>query len=404
MATATRRAYGAGLAYRTQLQPQILQYASDIDLLEVPTEDRIIRLRVLAGDPDGSLLRGALERIPGVAHGIHMSIGSVEPHAEPALGRTLRVLDEFGLDTFSEHLAYQRMGATDVHMFQAMPFEEVSARWVAAKYRQVRRHLRRPMPLENVSYYVRVPDCALDEAAFLTRLTELTDCRLLLDVTNIYNNATNHGYDPLDFIRRLPGHRVSQLHLAGGHFQDGMWIDSHSYPVMPPVWDLLHDVMRLTAADIVILERDSRFEPFADVMRDVRKARDIFYRHRPATPPPAAAEEATAPATPAAGEDGDELAALRADPEVEQLRRFQLATVSVIGDEEVGRRWREDPAAVASRFDMNDVWARRWLGCDRKGLALMQRKMGSVRKYTRDDERWYRQYEWSEWARQMGKN
>jgi len=60
----------------------------------------------------------------------------------------------------------------------------------------------------------------------------LTDCRLLLDVTNIYNNATNHGYDPLDFLRRIPLDRVSQLHLAGGHYSDGMLQDSHSYPVM----------------------------------------------------------------------------------------------------------------------------------------------------------------------------
>ena len=123
-----RRPYGVGLAYRSLLHREVLQHAADIDLLEIPTEDYIVRSRRLNVDPDGRLLREALERFPAVAHGIRMSVGSVERLDEVYLERTEQLLREFGIEDFSEHLAYHRMSGTDVHMFLCLPFEEVSLR------------------------------------------------------------------------------------------------------------------------------------------------------------------------------------------------------------------------------------------------------------------------------------
>ncbi len=219
--------YGVGLAYRPCLHDQIMRFADEIDVLEIPTEDYIIRRRRLSADPGQRLLRKALDRFPCMAHGISMSIGSVEPLDEAYMRSTRAFLDEHNFDVFSEHLAYHRMDGVDLTMFLAMPFEDVSLEWLARNYEAARNRLGRSFALENVSYYFPAPNCSLDEADFLTRLCEMTDCSLLLDVTNIYNNAVNHGYDPVEFIRRLPGDRVSQLHLAGGHYSDGMWQDSH---------------------------------------------------------------------------------------------------------------------------------------------------------------------------------
>ncbi len=397
MAAVSRRPYGVGLGYRAELHHQILRHASEIDVLEVPTEEYVSRFRRLVTDRDGRRLREALDRIPGVAHGIHMSIGSVEPHLQPALDETISVLREYGLDVFSEHLAYHRMGGKDLLMFQCLPFQEASARWVAGKYRQVRRRLSQPMALENVSYSLAPPECAMGEAEFLTRVTELTDCRLLLDVTNIFNNATNHGYDPLEFIRRLPGERVSQLHLAGGHFSDGKWQDSHSKPVMAPVWDLLHEVLRQTAAEVVVLERDSNFEHFDSIMDDVRKARRIFYQHRPERPP----AQAPSPPTGAAAEgDGEGLDGLLTDPDVQQLRQFQAALLAAVADPDVRARWAEDPAAVATQFGLEGAWRRRWLGFDRAGVSALQRKWRGVEAFLRQKAEYYERLEWEEWAKQ----
>src|SRR5438128_12224657 len=102
----SRRLYGVGLAYRADLHREIMAHARELDLLEIPTEDYVVRARRLLADPDGRLLREAVERLPAVAHGIQLSLGSVQPVDENALTGTRHFLEQTGLGVFSEHLAY----------------------------------------------------------------------------------------------------------------------------------------------------------------------------------------------------------------------------------------------------------------------------------------------------------
>jgi uncharacterized protein (UPF0276 family) len=387
-----RRPYGVGFSYRPEIQSSIIRHQREIDLLEIANVDYVIRHRRLDLDLGERNLREALERFPAVGHGITMSIGSVEPHDDPLLDETLRFLDRWGVEEYSEHLTYHRLDGVDTSIFFCLPFEASTLRWVAARYQQVRRRLRGPMGLENVSYNFPVPGCAYDEAAFLTRLTQLTDCWLLLDVTNVYNNAVNHGYDPVEFIRKLPGDRVKQLHLAGGHQEDGRWVDSHSHPVMPPVWDLLHEVLRLTRAEAVVLERDDDLEPFErKILPDLRKAREIFYQHRPAR----AEEYPQAPAQPMPPTPTCD--ALLADAEIAQLRDFQRATMAVMIRPEVHRLWKQNPRAVAEQFLLRGDWAERWLGCDRGMLDLCHKTTQDVLRGGEEARRASQQREWANW-------
>ena len=44
---------------------------------------------------------------------------------------------------------------------------------------------------------------------------ERADCGILLDVNNIYVSAQNHGFNPYDYLRNIPFHRVAQIHPLG---------------------------------------------------------------------------------------------------------------------------------------------------------------------------------------------
>ena len=68
----------------------------------------------------------------------------------------------------------------------------------------------------------------MPQTEFFTRLVTSTGCGVLLDLTNVYINSVNHGFDPLAFIRAMPTDHIVQTHLAGGFCSDGMMIDSHS--------------------------------------------------------------------------------------------------------------------------------------------------------------------------------
>jgi len=387
-------ARGVGLAYRHVIHDQVMRFADRLDLLEITTEDYINRQRRLRGDTDLHLLREALATLPATAHGLTLSIGSVQPPSTSYLEGTRCFLDQHQIETFSEHLAFHSMDGTDLEIFLPMPFDEVAIQWLARSYNRASEALGRPFALENVSYYFPIPHCELQEADFLRRLTEETNCSLLLDVTNIFNNSHNHGYDAIGFIDRLPLERVSQIHLAGGHqTDDGLWEDSHSAPVMEPVWPLFEEVIRRTTAEIVILERDSKFDPFETVIEDVDRARAIFYRHRSETP----ATKAHQPASAVAPAEADPQA-----PEFDDLRTFQRVLMARLSDPDFRSAFERDPARVSQEIGpISDQWIQRLKDCD---PGMMGWLAGGWDR-TREEEALFEQdsenNEWAAWAAQL---
>ncbi|MEM9281414.1 MAG: DUF692 domain-containing protein [Verrucomicrobiota bacterium] len=388
--------YGVGLAYRFNVHQEAVRHHEEIDLLEISTEDYLVRERRTYADPDERLLRDALERFPCVAHGLQLSIGTVGPLSQSYLNATRRFMDENGIRVFSEHLAFHSVDGKDLTMFLAMPFEEVSIRWIKLNYEAARKVLGRPFALENVTYHFPVPHCSLDEADFLRRLTEETDCTLLLDVTNVFNNANNHGYDPIEFFDRLPMERVSQMHLAGGHqHPDGRWEDSHSAPVMEPVWPLFEEAVRRSInLKNVILERDSKFHPFDTVMHDIRKAREIFYAHRPGAP-----STELEPINEAVKMQIPDYRHV----EFADLRAYQRAMMAWISEDQFKEAFRIDPFLAVEPFGLKDPeWIRRLTDSDGRSMHHFQKSWEHFRKEDEEVAREYENREWASWAQQLG--
>lgn len=394
------RPYGIGLAYRPEFHRPLLQHRDEVDLLEISAIDYTVRGWRMLQDPQESLLNEALSIFPSAMHATSFSIGSVAPFDSGDVDRTFNLMQRGDMVSFSEHLAFHNLDGTDLHSFLPMPFDSVSLDWLTRKYNQLRARLSRPLGLENVSYLVNIPGCEMDEAEFLTELTRRTDCMLLLDVTNVFNNAHNHGYDPVEFIRKLPGDRIEQLHIAGGHQADGTWLDSHSEPVMDPVWTLLEETLQHTAAEAVILEKDFNYMPFDSVLRDVRIAREIFYRNRPTSPPPGPspserAADVSLPSTPgeaaSASVDPD-------DPQFADLRNFQRALIRLIIDKPFRQDAISTPSKLQSEYTMADNLRDRLLACGRRHYDMLARKWHSTLKQERERDEEVRRMEWAAWA------
>jgi uncharacterized protein (UPF0276 family) len=120
----------------------------------------------------------------------------------------------------------------------------------------------------------------MSEAEFLAEILERSDCGLLLDITNLYINAINHGYDPQTFLDRLPLDRVVQLHFVGVERHNDLLIDSHAQPTPPKIWDLMEEVLARAPVKGVILERDMNLPPFEDLLKELAQARSIGRRYR----------------------------------------------------------------------------------------------------------------------------
>ncbi|MEM1294526.1 MAG: DUF692 domain-containing protein [Verrucomicrobiota bacterium] len=387
------RPYGVGLAYRYLIHEGILDHESEIDLLELSTEDYLDRQRRVQTDPQETLLTEALDQFPCVAHGLSLSIGSVEPLDQGYLLGTKRFLESHNLTVFSEHLAFHRFDDRDLTMFLELPFEEDAVQWIKRNYHAVRNYLGRPFALENVTYPFAASRPSLQEAEFFSRIAEETDCSFLLDVTNLFNNAHNHGYEIGAFLDRYPLDRVTQLHLAGGHEVDGQWEDSHSHPVMDPVWELYEEVLERTTAEIVIVERDSRFDPFDRVMEDVGKARECFYAHRPQVPDAPTPHQLFSP-NPSSGRDNGS-----SDPFFANLRGFQQAVMHRITDPDYRETYYRDPEAILASLSVSPEWKQRVTECDLREMAKLEQSWDGLSRIYREEEEQFEKDEWASWAR-----
>lgn len=169
------------------------------------------------GGSHGRSLAQLAERFAISCHGLSLSLGGIAPLDRTLLTSTRQFLDRFEVRHYSEHLSYC---SDDGHLYDLLPipFTDEAVRHVAARIGQAQDHLGRRIAVENISYYA-APYQAMSELAFIRAVLDEADCDLLLDINNVYVNACNHRYDPVDFLHGLPCERVTAMHVAG-HYDE----------------------------------------------------------------------------------------------------------------------------------------------------------------------------------------
>jgi uncharacterized protein len=259
---------GAGLGYRRELHDGIMANAAGIDWLEVITE------HYLSGSPQAAAALTALrERFPIVPHGIEMSIGTPGEVDVAYLDGLARLVDQVDAPYFSDHLCFTRAGGVSLGTLTPLPRSRALARELGAKAQRIQAAVGRPFVLENITYHVDLRT-EITEAEFIAEFCEFSECGLLLDVTNLWTNSVNHGFDPIDFLDVIPTERVVQVHLAGGMDEEHGLIDSHSAAVPEQVWELFDELLRRVAVKAVLIERDQDFpEDFGELLAEVTRAR-----------------------------------------------------------------------------------------------------------------------------------
>ncbi len=269
--------HGSGLGLRRSfLGAAAEQPPPQVDFWEVAPENWIG-----VGGRSGRQLRSMTERFPFVCHGLSLSIGSPAPLDVGFVRRVKAFLDEHDIRAYTEHLSYC---SDDGHLYDLMPipFTEEAVRHVAERVRQVQDILERPIALENVSYYA-APGAELDEIDFVNAVLDTANCGLHLDINNIYVNSINHGYDPLDFLLRLPGERIVYAHIAGHYVEaEDLRVDTHGADVIDPVWDLLDEAYDRFGVFPTLLERDFNIPPLGELVSEVAAIADLQSRHREA--------------------------------------------------------------------------------------------------------------------------
>lgn len=271
MKTQTAVLKGAGLGLRRALLSPLSQQASlNVDFMEVAPENWIG-----LGGRFGKQFRAFTERFPFVLHGLSLSIGSPSALDVELVKKIKAFMDLHNIDIYTEHLSYC---SDDGHLYDLMPipFTAEAVQYVSERIKQVQDILERPIAMENVSYYAAPSPNEMDEVTFLNAVLQESGCNLLLDVNNIYVNATNHRYSAEAFLAALPGDRISYIHVAG-HYNEAedLIVDTHGADVIDPVWQLLNQAYEIHGVKPTLLERDFNLPPVEELLAEVQIIRDM---------------------------------------------------------------------------------------------------------------------------------
>jgi uncharacterized protein (UPF0276 family) len=264
---------GVGLGLRRQ---HILEVAEDpgprIPFWEVAPEN-------ILGE-GGKIHRAALEilaRDPVLSHGLSLSLGGYDDWDVDYLQDLKSFLHDIQAPWHSEHLCFTSVGGVNTHELLPIPFTRASVGHTVQRVRALQDLLPVPLILENITYYAELGAAEMEEADFVAAVLEGADCGWLLDVSNVYVNSLNFGFDPRAWIARMPLARVRQIHV-GGYEQFGeVTIDTHGATISDPVIDLLQwTLARLGRRVPVLLERDHKLPELGVLLVERAKLQEAY--------------------------------------------------------------------------------------------------------------------------------
>jgi uncharacterized protein (UPF0276 family) len=259
--------YGLGMGLRTVHYEHILQERPQVDFFEIISEGFLA-----ATGRRLYILEQVAERYRILIHGVSMSVGSTDPLNWEYLGALKKLARKLQVPFVSDHLCWTGVLGRNSHDLLPIPLTEDSLHHVAERVRQIQDFLELPVALENPSNYIEFKMAQMDEAEYLTRLTELADCGLLLDVNNVYVSAFNHGFDPDDYIERIPVERVLYHHVAGHTHKGTHILDTHSDHVVDKVWAMYERLHERHGGRSTMVEWDEDVPEFPVVHAEVLKA------------------------------------------------------------------------------------------------------------------------------------
>jgi uncharacterized protein (UPF0276 family) len=266
-----------GVGYRPAFRDAFLSGAAraSVGWIEVITENFL----PLADGSDTRALQTlcALRReLPVALHGVGLNLASadaLEPRYLAALAGLASRVEPF---LVTDHLCWTGVNHENLFDLLPFPFTAAALEHVAEKISRVQELLKRPMAVENITYYAQPAGDEMPEEEFLNQLCARTGCQLLLDINNIYVNQVNLGVDPGRYLSRLRLENVAEVHLAG-HFEraDGLLIDTHGAPVKQEVWDLYASVLPRLKSARTMIERDQNIPEWEVMAAELARLRSI---------------------------------------------------------------------------------------------------------------------------------
>lgn len=199
-----------------------------------------------------------------IGHGVFFSLfsGRWSPGQQQWLDELKRISSIFQFDHITEHFGF--MTGRDFHHGAplSIPYTGTTLQIGRGRLAKIYDACNCPVGLENLAF-----SYSLDEVKrhgdFLNELLEPVNGFIILDLHNLYCQLHNFSVSYDDLIRLYPLHRVREIHISGGSWEDSqiepgqnVRRDTHDDSVPEEVFSLLdRTIDKCPALKFVVLEQ-----------------------------------------------------------------------------------------------------------------------------------------------------
>lgn len=260
------------IGLRTAHTAALLNDAHGLSWLEIHTENWLTE-----SGPIAERLADIRARFDLSLHGVGLSLGSADALDQNHLQQLKRLAERCQPILISEHLSWGAIDGRHSNDLLPLPFNQPTLQLLVQRIDRVQQTLGRQILVENLSSYCTFAESTMPEWEFVRTVVERADCGLLLDFNNVHVNAVNHHFHASDYFAAMPWGRVGEVHLAGYEQWGDVLVDTHGYPVQPPVWQLFERYQHHLPADArILIEWDTDVPELTTLLAEVDKARVIL--------------------------------------------------------------------------------------------------------------------------------
>lgn len=258
---------GVGVGLRTPHIETVLRQQPAIPWFEILADNHIAQ---------GGIIPRQLELIrcnyPVTLHSVGMSIAGTDPLDFRYLTTLRQLYRRFEVAWISDHLCFSQHHQHQYHDLLPFPYTEESLQHVAQRVIQIQDFFNVPILIENVSSYLSFRQSSMTEAEFMRQLCDITGCKILLDVNNIYVNAFNLGASTEEWFSQFTKQSIGEIHLAGYEDKGDYLLDAHNNLIADAVWALYQTAIETFGNIPTLVEWDNDIPEFSILQSEANKA------------------------------------------------------------------------------------------------------------------------------------
>ena len=268
----------SGIGLRSIHVQELLTHETSLGFLEAHSEN------YFGGGAPRQQIRQLAEIYPLSLHSVGLSLGRADGLDQSHMNQLGSLVQELNPLFVSEHLSWSAYHHVHTPDLLPLPLVNEALDIFVAHVAQLQDALGRHILIENPSNYLAFAKTDYSETEFLNTLVSRSGCGLLLDINNIFVSAHNLGYNPFTYVDEIIADgRVQQMHLAGYQINklangEQVYLDTHSKPVYPQVWELYQYALRRFGNVSTLIEWDTDIPPLGVLLEEAAKA-DVIGAH-----------------------------------------------------------------------------------------------------------------------------